>query len=208
MPRLSPYLVVAEASGLGADELYLWNLQVSEAFYCSLHCLEICLRNSLNMQLTLLYHRADWWATAPLANHGQGKISDARTRAGQAQRQSGHLPRGEPAPDAIVAELSFGFWVNLLTRRFDRDLWVPALHRSFPAYQGAREPLRDNLEAMVHLRNRVMHHEPVHHRDLAADHAKAYRLIGYVEPELLPWLARFDRVPELLSRRPRTAAAS
>ena len=92
--------------------------------------------------------------------------------------------------------------MSLLSRRYDRHLWVPALYRSFPHYHDRREPLRDNLETMVLLRNRVMHHEPIHHRDLAADHAKVYRLIGYMEPEILGWLRTFDRVPDMLGQRP------
>ena len=46
------------------------------------------------------------------------------------------------------------------------------------------------------LRNRIMHHEPIHHRHLEADHAKIYRLLGYIEPEAASWLRGFDRVPE------------
>jgi len=163
MPRLAPYLASAETSGIGADDLYLWNLQVAEAFYVSLHCLEISLRNALHAQLLASYGRRDWWVTAPLAEVALRKIDVAQE---QAARQ------------------------------------VPALYRSFPHYHDRREALRDNLETMVLLRNRVMHHEPIHHRDLAADHAKAYRLIGYIEPKVVSWLRTFDRVPDLLSRRP------
>lgn len=195
MPRLSPYLVAAETSGIQADVLYLWNLRVSEAFYGSLHCLEICLRNSLQKRLSERHSRVDWWIDAPLAPAALVKINKARQQAIRPDRP-------HPGPNDIVAELSFGFWASLLNRRYDRHLWVPALHRSFPHYRGAREPLRNNLETMVLLRNRVMHHEPIHHRDLAADHAKAYRLIGYIEPEVIEWLRTFDRVPSMLACRP------
>lgn len=195
MPRLSPYLVAAETTGIQADVLYLWNLQVSEAFYGSLHCLEICLRNTLHRRLTERYGQVDWWATAPLAQPSLVKIDKARQQAVRPNRP-------HPGPNDIVAELPFGFWASLLNRRYDRHLWVPALHKSFPYYHGKREPLRDNLETMVLLRNRVMHHEPIHHRDLTADHTKAYRLIGYIEPEVVEWLRIFDRVPGMLACRP------
>jgi hypothetical protein len=195
MPRLSPYLTSAETGGIQADGLYLWNLQVSEAFYGSLHCLEICLGNALHTQLCASYGRYDWWITAPLVQTAVNKVETARKQAVRPDHRY-------PSPDDIVAELSFGFWVSLLNRRYDRYFWVPALHRSFPNYRGGREPLRDNLEAMLLLRNRIMHHEPVHHRDLVADHAKVYRLIGYIEPEVVDWLRTFDRVPDMLTRRP------
>ncbi len=194
-PRLAPYLTIAEDGGIEAASLYLWNLQVAESFYSALHCLELCLRNALHGQLLRHFGRADWWAVAPLDPYGQRKIDTARQQA----VRSGH---DHPSADDVVAELAFGFWPYLLSRSYDRRLWVPVLHKAFPHYRGRREPLRDNLETMVHLRNRVMHHEPIHHRDLAADHAKAYRLIGYMEPDAIEWLRVFDRAPGLLVLRP------
>jgi hypothetical protein len=194
-PRLSPYHDAARRRGTHAEDLYRWNLQVSEAFYPALSCLEICMRNALDERLKAKYSRADWWTSAPLAQKDIDKV----------RRVSDDLGRwrgSTPSPDDIVSELSFGFWVALLSRRYDRHLWVPALHRAFPGYRGPREQLRDNFESMCFFRNRVMHHEPVHHRDLASDHLKIYRLLGYIEPEAVAWLRGFDRVPETLTKRP------
>jgi hypothetical protein len=196
MPRLSPYVSTAKDHGVSADRFYLWNLQVSAAFYDGpLHCLEIGLRNALNARLSGMYGRPDWWSSAPLAPHDALKIG--RVRDDLLRRSGTRI-----GPDDVVAELAFGFWVSLLSRRYDRYLRVPALHQAFPGYSGAREPLRDNLEAMRLLRNRVAHYEPIHHRDLAADHQKIYRLLGYIEPAAVAWLRTFDRVPDLLARRP------
>jgi hypothetical protein len=195
-PRLAPYQEAARCDGTHAEGLYCWNLQVSEAFYPALSCLEISLRNALHKQMQARYGRPDWWASAPLDKHDAVKVQQA---SDDLSRRNGIDPR---SVDSIVAELSFGFWVSLLSRRYDRYFWVPALHKAFPGYHGDRETLRDNLQAMLRLRNRIMHHEPIHHRHLAADHAKIYRLLGYIEPEAVTWLRGFDRVPEVLARRP------
>jgi hypothetical protein len=194
-PRLAPYLEAARRDGTHAEILYRWNLQVSEAFYPALSCLEICVRNALHERLKARYRCADWWTSAPLDQHDAFK---ARQATDDLRRRRGT----EPCTDDIVAELSFGFWVSLLSRRYDRPLWVPTLHKAFPGYHGTRSSLHDSLEAMRRFRNRVMHHEPVHHRHLAADHAKIYRLLGYMEPETAVWLCEFDRVPEILAKRP------
>jgi hypothetical protein len=197
-PRLRPYKTAAKTSGTHAEDLYRWNLQVSEAFYPALSCLEISTRNSMHEQLRVRYSRADWWSRAPLHEQAAQKVTqvsaDLRGRKGSSSLRA----------DDIVAELSFGFWVSLLSRRYDRHFWVPALHKSFPGYHGDRESLRDNLQAILLLRNRIMHHEPIHHRHLAADHEKIYRLLGYVEPQAAAWLRNFDRVSEVLNMRPRT----
>lgn len=193
--RLAPYQAAAQRDGIHAEDLYRWNIQASEAFYPALSWLEVCFRNALDERLRARFGRADWWVSARLAQKHMDKV----------ERASSDLVRWRgrtPSPDDIMSELSFGFWVSLISRRYDRHLWVPALYRAFPGYHGAREQLRDNFEAMCFFRNRVMHHEPIHHRDLTADHAKVYRLLGYIEPRLATWLGEFDRVPEILAKRP------
>jgi hypothetical protein len=105
-------------------------------------------------------------------------------------------------PDHVVAELSFGFWVSLLSKGYDQSLWVPFLHQAFPNYHGPRRQLHDWLYSVVLLRNRVMHHEHIYTRDLAADLAKIRRLLEYFSPGLALQLDGLDRVSEVLSRRP------
>jgi len=193
VPRLNPYKEAARCGGTHVEGLYRWNLQVSEAFYPALSCLEISLRNAIHEQLQARYARPDWWESSPLDRHDAAKVRQAADDLGRRKGVSAQCA------DSIVAELSFGFWVSLLSRRYDRHFWVPALYRAFPGYHGDRESLRDNLQAMLRLRNRIMHHEPVHHRHLVADRAKIYRLLGYIEPEAVTWLCAFDRVPDVLA---------
>ncbi|WP_035950746.1 hypothetical protein [Parafrankia sp. EUN1f] len=193
-PRLTPYLRAVGGSAEAGIRLYWWNSAVSAAFYGPLHCLEIGLRNTLHDTLRRHYARPDWWTLTQLKPHGARKVKEAYEKlAGSDGRQFG--------PDDVVATLTFGFWVALLSRGYDRTLWVPTLHRAFPHYRGSRRELHDSLEAMLLLRNRVMHYEPIHHRDLAADRAKIYRLLGYLSPEAAREVEPLDRIPEILSRR-------
>lgn len=195
-PRLAPYLTAAQRDGTHAVDHYQWNLEVSAAFYPALSCLEVSLRNALHTQLQIRYGRPDWWEAAPLHKPDEAMVqraeADARVRKGPTM-----------SVDDVVAALPFGFWVSLLSRSYDRYLWVPALNRAFPNYHGDRRTLHDNLDTMRRLRNRIMHHEPIHHRHLEADHAKIYRLIGYITSDAVTWLQRFDRVPAVLASRPR-----
>jgi hypothetical protein len=179
-----------------AERLYWWNVEISAAFYGPLHCLEVTLRNALHSQLRQRYEQADWWTNAPLSPSGVRAVEEAR---GKCQRRKDRTT----GADDVVAQLSFGFWVSLLSAgaRYDRLLWVPALHRAFPHYSGRRDVLHDNLLSMVLLRNRIMHHEPIHHRDLAADHRKVYRLLGYISPDSAKHALRMDRVAVVLARR-------
>jgi hypothetical protein len=192
--RLAPYLATAQGDRAAAMRLYFWNVQASAAFYGPLQCLEITLRNALHTQLCRKFQRTDWWTVARLSEEGRRNVDRARRKL---------LGRGlrHPNADAIVAELTFGFWVSLLSTRADRHFWVPALHRAFPLYPGPRRELHAEMYEVLQFRNRVMHHEPIHHRELEKDHERVFRLLGHLSPECAALARKLDRVPEVLASR-------
>ncbi|MFF2377580.1 hypothetical protein ACFVUW_24645 [Streptomyces xiamenensis] len=201
-PRLAGYLRASGGDPGQAERLYWWNVEASAALYGPLHCLEISLRNALHHQLRAAYGRPDWWLAAPL-NEGGRRLT---REAGRKGRRRGP---GPVAPDHVVAELNFGFWVSLLSKggrggQYDRQLWVPALHKAFPHYAGRRDELHGALDALRLLRNRVMHHEPIHHRDLALDHRMIYRVLGWISTEAAKEIQVLDRFPAVLTHRAAT----
>lgn len=196
--RLSPYMNKAQGDVRAAMRWYWWNIEVSAAFYASPHCLEVALRNSLHQRLTTEFKRADWWDVAMLNTSGQRIVREAQRKL--TSRARSHTP------DDIVAELSFGFWFSLISKAYDRALWVPCLHKALPHYRGSRGRLHDDLYAMLLFRNRVMHYEPIHHRHLEADHQTIHRLMGYISPEMVELLRSYDRAEAVLLQRPELAA--
>jgi hypothetical protein len=199
--RFEPYLKACGGDTPAALRLYWWNVEVSSAFYGPLHCLEVALRNALHDRLRQGYGRVDWWAVASLDDEGRRRIAQANAEL----RRRGVIGCGA---DDVVAELTFGFWVSLLSRRYDRRFWVPTLHRAFPSYRGRRDDLHRDLDTIRLFRNRVMHYEPIHDRPLPARHATLYRLLGYVDPDFAVEARRLDRVPEVLARRGDVCAGS
>ncbi len=197
-PRFTPYLAKAGNDMARAIKLYWWNVDVSAAFYLALHCLELALRNAAHYQLSVRYGQDDWWAVAALHGGGQRMVSDARTKLATRTRE---VCRPITADD-MVAQLSLGFWVSLTSRAYDRPLWVPTLHRAFPFHRGSRRAVHEDLQTMLFFRNRIMHHEPIHHRHLQADHETLLRLVGYLSPSLLLELKSYDGVPAALAQRP------
>lgn len=197
-PRLDAYVRATNRDAVAAGRLYWWNVEISGAFYGPLHCLEMVLRNAMHDQLRSTFAQDAWWTVAPLQASGARMVAEAREKC----RRRGRDP---VSADDIVAELTFGFWTSLLSNnrhsQYDRQLWVPSLHRAFPHYRGRRRDVHDNLETMRLLRNRIMHHEPIHHRDLAADHRKIYQLINYVDATTAQEALAMDRVPAVLGRR-------
>lgn len=195
--RIEPYLTVCLGDQSAAVRLYSWNIQVSAAFQAPLGCLEVAYRNALHYRLSTLFGRGDWWLAPDIRLHhtAQRMVADA---IDELQRR-----RRRPTPGRVVAELPFGFWVSLLGSGTDYEtrLWRPALRHAFPSYRGRRAPLHREFDGVRRLRNRIAHHEPIHRRDLVADHERIVRLLGYISPEYMAWVLLNDRVPEVLACR-------
>jgi hypothetical protein len=147
----------ATSSETDAIVLYLWNLSLSESLYSALALLEVCLRNAIHRVLSS--HFGELWF--PQIFRGQAltefELIWKRLSAGQ----------GNPPVGKLVAALTFGKWVHLLSNA--RCGWVEhypyRLYSVFPNYPhraaiGARE-IHELLSYPLGLRNRVMHHEPI-----------------------------------------------
>jgi len=197
--RLGPY-VAAMRSRQGGMRLYEWNLDVSAAFYETLSYLEVALRNALHRRLALHLGRQDWWdAPISLAPEAANMITAAIY---QTSRRTGSTP------GHVVAALSFGFWVGLLSSggaaEYETRLWRPALHRAFPNYRGPRRVVHQRLVNMRLLRNRIAHHEPIHYRHLAVDYDRMMAILGWISADFAAWVDARSRVPALLAIKPAT----
>jgi hypothetical protein len=197
-PRLRSYLRAAGGDPQAAMRLYWWNVDASAALYAPLQCVELAVRNALHDCLVAAYGRPDWWTVAPLDDHGRRLVAEARGKCRKRLKR-----RRRVTADDIVTELTFGFWANLLAAGYVRTLWVPTLHKAFPhlGRHGRRDDLYDDLWPVVRLRNRVMHHEPVHGEDLATDHARIYRVLDALDPDLGKEVRAMDRFPSVLARK-------
>ncbi|MET8078804.1 hypothetical protein [Streptomyces sp. NPDC005303] len=200
-PRMKPYLRAAGGDAGAAMRLYQWNTEVSSALYTPLQYVELAVRNALHGSLVDQYGRRDWWTVAPLDPAGKDLVERARAKCGRNEARRAREQRRRKRPvtvDDVVTELTFGFWETLLVSRYDRLFWVPTLHRAFPYYRGRRDALHGDLRALVRLRNRVMHYEPVHGEDLDAHHARIYRVLEALSPDLAKEVRAMDRIRSVL----------
>jgi len=178
--------------------LYAWNIEASAALWSDFAVLEVCLRNTINNQLSAHTGQADWWNSPHLVLRAeqQDTIQAVGGQAGLAQ------------PSQVVASLTFGFWTALLANRYHQRLWVPALHLAFPYYSGRRGALQQDLEHLRRLRNRLAHHEPVFSRDMAADHQRAVNILRWITPAAGDWAEQASRLPSVLAGRAATVAGT
>jgi hypothetical protein len=199
--RLRPY---RQAVGGDLDQalaLYSWNTLAAGAFFEDLGHLEVVLRNALHVELEAWHTRMDRpgeWYDDParlLDPHRLDDIAAARYRLAR--------NRQVETPGKVLAELMFGFWRFLLDKKYQTRLWAPALRHAFPQLQPQRRvDVYEPVDRLYKLRNRIAHHEPIHHFGLVEHHADLLRVAGFIDPAVETWLAANSRVPRTLATRP------
>jgi hypothetical protein len=96
--------------------------------------------------------------------------------------------------ETIDPELSFGFWVRLLSSANEPIIWTAGLHKSFPR-KTKRSDLHDRLRKMNLIRNRVAHLEPVDTYTLTQIANESLSLINLIAPNLDDFMAKeFRRI--------------
>lgn len=183
--RLSSYsrflgtTTAAEAYGA-----YMWSMAVSTAFSPLVHALEVGFRNALNNELSAHYGNAwfqHWVATdaseqrarnrlaANQKSTGERLLDDATKKIIKRDHPNGAPAGYSPPWQRVLAEMTFGFWVTFMIKRFwdinhKQKLWPNHLSGVFPGAPSSMHAvgsLHKAFEEMVDLRNRIHHHEPL-----------------------------------------------
>ncbi|QSB04797.1 hypothetical protein [Natronoglycomyces albus] len=172
--------------------LYDWNIAASAAFFADLHRFEVVLRNALHSHAARVF--SENWFDRPdlLTERGRADVNKVKTRI-----------RGPISSDAIVSELSFGFWRYLLSHRYEQTLWTPALRHGFPhLHPQARKEVERRVKYLNELRNRIAHCEPILRRDLEQDRNDLLLVVGWICPEARSWIESTSVVRQCLQARP------
>jgi signal transduction histidine kinase len=188
-------------------EIYEWNLRVSSALMVPIAIAEVALRNSISSALTTLYN-PDWpWDPGfrkELPNPPFGQFNPRQELVNTANKYSNPMRTGK-----VVADLKFVWWEKILRARHEGTIWNHKFLDVFPnAPRGlqvttVREVMRDAVQEIRELRNRIAHHEPIITRDLALDLQRLRRIASFVGHDVEHWLASVESVSTLLSSRPR-----
>jgi len=100
-------------------------------------------------------------------------------------------------PNKIIPELSFGFWVRLLSSANETSIWNAGLHKSFPRKTN-RPELHNRLRRMNLIRNRIAHLEPVDAYLLSQISSESLSLIHLIAPKLDDFMIQeFQRIHKL-----------
>lgn len=200
-PRLARYLVAASGDKQKALRLYLWNARICEALYLPLQVSEVAARNAISIPVRKRFGNA-WFENTKFLNllpdrHKQtlgSAVSKERSRRKASLNQ-----------DHVVAGLSFGFWVSLMTKSYQNHLWGNGVRHSFPnaPKSETREDIYLKLDQMRHFRNSVAHHFAIFDRSPQNELHNAMTITRYVCTET-HWLAlETSRLSKTINERPK-----
>src|SRR5690606_783053 len=125
-PRLTRYRMAADDEPKVVIARYLKNIDLTRALYPSLHAFEVAFRNALSAEIVEEYG-PDWYVDLDfrdwIEEKGCGTLDEAIERL-EDSNKTVHS-------DRLIAQLTLGFWVNLINRKREQ-FWIPRLSRILP----------------------------------------------------------------------------
>ena len=144
---------------------YIYNIQISESFYPLLAALEISLRNRLYMAIINL--KGENWLLNEITSSNILLVNERKILLdvyNKIKRKYTNI-----SETSIIAELTFGFWINLCKKAYKNTLWDKQgfFDKIFPDFdKHFNSPTWDKtkvvfpiLKEILRLRNRIFHHE-------------------------------------------------
>lgn len=203
---MSPARLNRFSAGAGGDKhrafrQYVWNARLCEEFYLPLQVAEITIRNAIHQTLTRRFG-SDWPTSSAFIEQIPDRYKSEVRRVVNDERAA---KRAGFTVDHVVAGLTFGFWVHLLTARYDDLLWQGGVKRSFPhvAKGTTREQVYLKVDRLRAFRNRVAHHFAIFDRRPTAEYQNLLDLVSAICPHT-EWVVRQLANPaRVISARPR-----
>lgn len=196
--RLHRYRASSNNDLSKAIQLYLWNTNISQALYGPLQVLEVTTRNSINRQFCAKFG-TNWYQNSDpilFVDPQAEKISKVVSRFDK--------PRPITVGD-VVADLSFGFWSDLIDHQIYDELWKTTLHKAFPNRPKGtkRNTAAIPFKRLNTLRNRIAHHEPIYNRDLEYDYNLTIEILSWICPTTSHWAAINNNFKAQFAVKPR-----
>lgn len=156
---------------------YLWNIELSKALYPLLHLVEVSLRNRLNVFIGNYLKDSEWLLKNNILKEIEKKmVVDAQQKLLKARKIVNN--------DNLVAELSFGFWTNLIDRRYEQVIWPQLLKPVFPGIKNhmrTRKIISNQFNHIRKIRNRIFHYERIWNRsDLLITYEEMLQVLNWM----------------------------
>lgn len=146
---------------------YIFNIKISETFYPILSALEIALRNNIHNAVCNI--KGKNWLINEINSQSILSINERNLLIESYNKLSKKHYGKTITESGLIAELTFGFWVNLCKKSYKNSLWDKQnfFGNVFPDFDNYfTSPTWDKtkvifpeLKNILILRNRIFHHE-------------------------------------------------
>ena len=193
-------LAVYRADGVDdttAIARYIYNIALCKSLYPLINVFEVTLRNGIDKALENYYKQLDWNNVIQLQQSELMMVNDALLKIKKHGKKYSH--------GRLVAELTLGFWVALIGRKYNNQGFQFAVIKSClhgcPSNQKSSAVIQKNLTEIRFLRNRIAHHERIAHwKDLKQKHDLILDFIKWLNPDMHKIAFEKDTFDEVYSK--------
>lgn len=211
-PRISSYIsATKDCNNLKeAIQIYQYNIQLCESLYSSLHTFEITLRNKLDQSLIYKYGKM-WHSDESLLLLNEQERKQVEKAIDEYKKHDKYkklklIENHKLLIITPITELNLGFWTNLLTKKqYEQSVFVKCISDVFPFAKNTdrnTRNIRENLEIVRKLRNRVFHYEPIwrNNYNIHQKYQTIYCLMGWMCPETSNWMRHYDNFKKIYDK--------
>jgi len=212
-PRFARYIRDCGGDRMLALRTYEWNIQLAYALMRDAAHFEVALRNAYDRAFTAYWNGSSHWlldAASPvqrsLWRHVRGRRLDVnvpnRKAIAIAVRKAGSL-----LPDAVVSQLTLGFWEHLSDAVHEQTIWIPCIYYAWP-----KGTSRAQIDQGIHListaRNRAAHNEPIYtgfgSYAVLNIQATINQMLVMLDPDLAAYVQQTSTVTDIWLSRPKS----
>lgn len=185
-----------------AIELYEWNAEISSALLLPMHYFEVVLRNAVHDALSLAYQE-QWPWDGSFVSSVRMKVGKYKPKNDLQQTASRYHTTGK-----VIPEMKLAFWEQMFTNSYDDAVWKPYLGTVFPnltlanGIPNAARSVRNDIEKVRRIRNRVAHHEPIFSQNIQGVLDAIHSISAYRSTDVGAWVKNAHRVNTVLTQRP------
>lgn len=189
---------------------YIYNVQISESFYPIIATLEVALRNRLYNAIAEL--KGQNWLLEEI--NQQIILSDNERNILLEAYKKVKRKHNSPTIGAIIAELTFGFWVNLCKKSYKNSLWDKQdfFSNVFPDFDNYfSSPTWDKtkvifpeLKEILRLRNRIFHHEIIINNKIGIENCynKTHKVLYSLSKDYAEIFENSFRFKDIIKQKP------
>ncbi len=189
---------------------YIYNVQISESFYPIIAALEVALRNRLYNAVAEL--KGQNWLLEEI--NQQIILSDNERNILLEAYKKVKRKHNSPSIGAIIAELTFGFWINLCKKSYKNSLWDKQdfFSNVFPDFDNYfNSPTWDKtkvifpeLKEILRLRNRIFHHEIIINNKIGIENCynKTHKVLYSLSKDYAEIFENSFRFKDIIKQKP------